>query len=324
MSAFCRSWLPAISLTAGLGLVLAGGSGTARAGNPITVGQGMCDPAVRVFGDKLYMYATHDASPDSKHFKMCDWNVWTSSNLVDWTKAGAIRPEDTYYGKPWDQCWATDAISKDGKFFFYFSRGPKEIGVVTSDTPVGPWKDPLGKPLIPPGLTPTEERDPAIFQATDGATYIVFGTFDYYIARLGDDLISLAETPRPLTVTNAMGPYGAGKLDDKPYLHARDGRYYLSWGCYYAMADNVYGPYAYKGCLITAEHTAPEFQRGLTMDRHGSFFEWRGKWYFACNDQSFPGSTPHFRNTLLSEVHYRPNGEIEPLELTRQGVSATD
>jgi hypothetical protein len=34
-------------------------------------------------------------------------------------------------------------------YFFYFSNGGDQIGVVSGPTPVGPWKDPLGKPLIP-------------------------------------------------------------------------------------------------------------------------------------------------------------------------------
>ena len=91
---------------------------------------------------------------------------------------------------------------------------------------------------------------------TDGKDYIVFGTWNYYIARLNDDMISLAERPRPITLDKKFGPYGAGKTDDKPSLHQRNGIYYLSWSSFYAMSTNVYGPYTYKGSVITTNGPA--------------------------------------------------------------------
>ena len=90
----------------------------------------------------------------------------------------------------------------------------------------------------------------------------MFGCWDFYIAKLNEDMISLAETPRKILVDRKMGPYGPGKMDDKPFLHKRRGVYYLSWGCYYAMADNVYGPYTYKDSIIKAERAAPDLQNG--------------------------------------------------------------
>ena len=140
-----------------------------------------------------------------------------------WKQVSTLRPEDTYWGKPCNQCWATDAMSRNGQYYFYFSRGPEEIGVVRSDTPAGPWKDPLGKPLIAQGSTPTLARDPGILQEKDGTSYIVFGCWDFYIAKLNEDMISLAETPRKILLDRKMGPYGPGKMDDKPFLHKRRG-----------------------------------------------------------------------------------------------------
>jgi hypothetical protein len=293
-------------------------------GNPIVVGKGLCDPQVRIYGDQAYLYATHDAVPASDDFIMNNWWVWQSGDLVHWKQVSTLRPEDTYWGKPWSQCWATDAMSRNGQYYFYFSRGPEEIGVVRGDSPAGPWKDPLGKPLIAKGSTPTLARDPGILQERDGASYIVFGCWDFYIAKLNEDMISLAETPRKILLNQKMGPYGPGKLDDKPFLHKRGGIYYLSWGCYYAMSDNIYGPYIYKDSIIKAEHTAPELQKALTFDRHGSFFELHNQWYFICNDQSWPGTSEHYRDSVISYVHYRDNGEIATIDLNLAGVGQYD
>lgn len=292
--------------------------------NPIVRNKGLCDPQVRVYDNKIYLYATHDASPGTKDFIMHDWWIWSTTDLVNWKYESTLKPEDTYYHKPSNTCWATDAMRRNGKYYMYFSMGVRDVGVVVSDSPTGPWKDPLGKPLLSADLTPVEERDPGIIMDDDGNAYIVFGVWDFYIAKLNEDMISLAETPRKIILDRKMGPYGEGKTDDKPFLHKREGKYYLSWGCYYAISDNVYGPYNYKGSVIIKERVAPEFQKALTYDRHGSFFELYNQWYYICNDQSLPGSSEFFRNSVISYIHYKDNGEIEPVYLNSLGVARYD
>ena len=294
------------------------------ADNPIVVGQGLTDPKVRIYDNRAYLYATHDAVPDSAHFVMNDWWTWSSDDLVHWKYESTLKPEQTYWGKPSASCWATDAVSHNGKYYFYFSRGSTELGVVEGDTPIGPWTDPLHKPLVAKGSVATLARDPAILQESDGTTYLIFGCWDYFIVKLNPDMISLAETPRKVEIINPVGPYGPGKTDDKSYLHKYNGKYYLSWGCYYAMSDNVYGPYTYKGCIITKDRTAPEFQKALTYDRHASFFELYHQWYFICNDQSWPGTSRHYRDSVISYVHYLDNGEIDPVYIDRIGVGQYD
>jgi hypothetical protein len=300
-------------------------------GNPLKPGIGLTDPHVSIYGNRAFMYATHDFSPDSKNFVTKDWWVWSSTNLVNWKQVGTLKPEETFLKRASDECWAGFGARKNGKYFWYFSAGPTEVGVVTADSPVGPWRDPLGKPLLPRGLTPTEQRDPDIFTDDDGQSYMVYGTFKYFLVRLNDDMISLAETPRRIQLDREFGPYGEGKTDDKPSLHKRNGIYYLSWSSFYAMSTNLYGPYTYKGSVISPEMVAPEFQidkaaRGYDLwhDRHGNFFTWHNQWYYICNDKSLPGRHTHFRDCCLSYVHYRDNGEMAPIRLNRLGVGQYD
>ena len=306
-------------------------------GNPLNLPAGVCDPQVRIYDKVAWLYATHDAAPTNTDFVMNDWQIWRSHDLSIWRKAGALRPEQTYFGKPSSQCWATDAARKNGKYYLYFSMGPEEIGVVAADAPAGPWRDTLGKPLIAKGQVATQSRDPGIFQEADGTSYIVFGTFNYYIAKLNEDMVSLAEKPRKIDVGNPEGPFAKGLTDDKPFLHRRGRFYYLSWGSYYGIGLSPYGPFDCKGPLFLPENVAkpflndaairapyappPQFRpkNWLNYDRHGSFFEWRDRWFFACNDQSHPGTSPHFRRSVLCEVFYRPDGTIAPLELTGAG-----
>jgi len=315
---------------------------TAR--NPVLQGRGVTDPHVRIFGDKAYLYATHDKSPDNKRFVMEDWWVWSSPDLIRWTHESTLRPADIHVGAGFASCWATDAAERNGRYYWYFSENAK-IGVVEGESPAGPWRDVLGRPMIGEGVVPVKAYDPGILLDDDGAAYIVFGVWDFYLARLAEDMVTLAEPPRKITIHNPEGPYGVGKTDDKPYLHRRGGVYYLSWGCYYGMSQNLCGPYECQGTLLREESISPELryrpgsltladwrgfagkdapvqiydERAISFDRHGSFFEWRGQWYFMCNDMSHTRN-PFYRDSSIGRVFYRPDGRIEPVRLESAGV----
>ena len=194
--------------------------------NPIIPNQGANDPHIRIFNGKAYLSASHDKSIDNKGFTMDDWWMWSSDNLVDWKLESVLKPEQTYIGKPFSECWATDIAFRNGKYYWYFSEVNKQSGVVVSDSPSGPWKDPLGKPLLTSEMTPTHEYDMGIIQDATGEFYIVFGVWDYYIAKLNEDMISLAEKPHKIEIKNPRGPYNQdGKnskmpTDDKPFIHS--------------------------------------------------------------------------------------------------------
>lgn len=295
-------------------------------GNPIIPGGGVCDPAIRIYGDKAYLYATHDTplkAPErtsERGFHMMNWWVWSSPNLVDWKLEGTLDPAIFGFPKGFKDCWATDGASKNGKYYWYVCT-PAMSYVAVSDTPTGPWTSPLGNKAIMGG------RDPSAFIDDDGAAYLITGVWHYHIARLNDDMISLAEKPRVIEIVNPLGPYNHdGKnernpTDDKPYLHKRNGWYYLSWGCYYGMSKNIYGPYECKGSVLSKENIIPPMSRQeAVFDRHGSFFEWRGRWFFIYNDRTFTKSG-YYRDSAISDVEYLDNGEIAPVRLTRKGVT---
>jgi arabinoxylan arabinofuranohydrolase len=298
--------------------------------NPIIPNRGVNDPHIRIIDGKAYLSATHDKSIENDRFIMDDWWLWSSYDLVEWKLETILKPEDTYIGKPYSSCWATDFVRRNGKYYWYFSEANQQAGVMVADSPSGPWSDPLGKPLLVRDLTPTHEYDMGILEDENGDYYIVFGVWDFYIARLNEDMISLAERPRKIEISNPHGPYNQdGKreemqTDDKPFLHRYNGRYYLSWGCFYAMADNVYGPYDYKGSIIEKEsfaegYDAPTWPNGFKQGRHGSFFEWHNQWYFAYCDISQTGNR-FFRDTFISYVHYKSNGEMALIRVDGVGV----
>ena len=229
------------------------------ADNPIILNKGANDPHIRIIDGKAYLSASHDKSADNKQFIMEDWWLWSSDDLVNWKLEYILKPEETYIGEPFQGCWATDIVKRNGKWYWYFSERNQQAGVMVGDSPSGPWKDPLGRPLLSSDMTPTHEYDMGIFKDEKGDFYIVFGVWEFYIAKLNEDMISLAEKPRKITINNPRGPYNQYGLnkekptDDKPFLHAYNGKFYLSWGCFYAMSDNVYGPYEFTGSIIEQE-----------------------------------------------------------------------
>lgn len=276
--------------------------------NPIIPRMGVCDPHMHIFGDRVWLHATHDAVPGSEGFCMHDWQIWSSADCVEWVLEATVRPEDFHMGAS-DQCWAVDCAERNGKCYYYFSDGNLRTGVGVSDSPAGPFADVLGHPLLDGTLTTTREYDPAVFRDDDGEYYLVFGGpvwcygegCGYFIARLNEDMVSFAETPRPIDL-NHPG-------DDKASLNKFNGRYYLSYGGHYAISDNVYGPYKYMG------HT------GASTD-HTSYFAWNGQLFNAITVLDHYGA---YRSCGICYVHIRENGELvtDPL-IVEYGVGQYD
>jgi arabinoxylan arabinofuranohydrolase len=275
--------------------------------NPILPGRGVCDPHVHIFQNKAYLYASHDRDPGNTYWLMDDWQIWSSDDLVEWTLESTVRPEDTYVGTC-ENCWATDAAERNDKYYFYFSQKNIDTGVMVSPHPGRGFVDALGHPMLPRDLTSTRSYDPTVFIDDDPSRtpYIIFGNHfgqGYFIARLNEDMVSLAEEPVRIGIDDGFAH------TDKSFLHKHDGLYYLSWDSRYATSENIYGPYHYRGTI------------GVSHD-HGSFFSWRGQWFNAFT--IFDPSLYH-RATGLCYIHYRKNGEMVADQLIAEyGVGQYD
>lgn len=56
---------------------------------PIIQTKYTADPAPYVHGDTVYLYTTHDED-DAEGFKMRDWLLYTSTDMVNWQDHGAV------------------------------------------------------------------------------------------------------------------------------------------------------------------------------------------------------------------------------------------
>ena len=143
--------------------------------NPIVQTKYTADPAPMVWNDRLYLYTTHDED-GSSWFTMDNWNLYSTNDMVNWTDHGVILKYSDFEWAKGD-AWAPQCIERDGKFYMYVpmisrinNRGA--IGVAVADTPMGPFYDPIGGPLV---QTDWGDIDPTVFIDDDGQAYMYWG-----------------------------------------------------------------------------------------------------------------------------------------------------
>lgn len=303
------------------------------------------DPSAHVFNGKIYLYPSHDvesnvpSDDNGGHFAMRDYHVFSMEN-----PAGPVTDHGVALdlsGIPWAgrQLWAPDVAFRNGTYYLYFPAKDKtdvfRIGVATSRTPTGPFtaeKEPI------PG---TFSIDPCVFADPNGQYYLYFGgiwggqlqrwaTGSYQpdgrlrtagepallpkIARLAPDMKHLAEAPKDVQVVDGQGKPllekdNSRRFFEGAWVHKYRGRYYFSYSTgdthfiAYGMSDSPYGPFTYQGVVLNPV-------RGWT--NHHSIVEFNGKWYLFYHDVQLSGKT-HLRNIKITELHYNPDGTIQPI-----------
>ena len=153
-----------------LALCLAGvaiAPGAARAGpgtytNPVSkdFADTFADPAVIKAKDGYwYAYGTTDPLREGEGTRHIIPTA-RSSDLVNWAHVGDAFSEATLpdWAAPDAALWAPDIRYLDGTYYLYYvvtqttvTPGPNDnaIGVATSDSPTGPWRD-SGAPVVGP------------------------------------------------------------------------------------------------------------------------------------------------------------------------------
>jgi beta-xylosidase len=257
------------------------------------------DPTARVFAGRVYVYPSHDL-PGSTGWDMVDWHVFSSDDLVTWKDHGVIFGlRDITWAKRY--AWAPDCIERNGRYFFYFPAD-EQIGVAVADSPTGPFKDALGRPLIGKGEAGIFAIDPCIFIDDDGQAYLYFGGGSKLgVVKLKPDMIT-----RDGGITILPMPH----YHEGIWVHKRAGLYYFSYPSSrgdrianlleYSIARSPLGPFEHKGVIID----------NRSRNVHGSIVEFHGEWYLFYHVQ---GPSPYERRVCLAPLHYNPDGTIQPL-----------
>lgn len=324
--------------------------------NPMMTQRFGADPYAMVYNDEVFVYMTNDVYEydsngkltTNSYGKINKINCISSKDLVNWTDHGSMNiagRNNSAGAAKWATCsWAPSAmhakVNGKDKFFLYFANNGSGIGVVTSDTPYGPWTDPIGKELIsrntPNCSNVTWLFDPAVLMDDDGTAYLYFGggvpegkaadPGTARVVKLGSDYTSVVGTPKTLNPPYLFEDAGANKIAGK-YIYS----YCSNWNCTgnpmsnaqicYMTSDSPLGDYKYSGMVFKNPGT---FFNGSSGNNHHAIFEFKGEWYITYHAmvlQSSMGISGGYRS---SHIDYIPvntsNGTIAQATGTTAGV----
>ncbi|WP_297094790.1 glycoside hydrolase family 43 protein [uncultured Draconibacterium sp.] len=289
--------------------------------NPIIKDKFTADPAALVFNDTVFLYAGHDEAPnDFNFYRMNEWLVYSSTDLVNWTEHPVpLKTTDFEWAK--GDAWAAQVIERNGKFYWYVtvehgSVQGKAIGVAVSDSPVGPFKDALGKAIITNDMTTEhtqitwDDIDPTVYIDDDGQAYLYWGNTACYWAKLKDNMIELDGEIHTVELPN---------FTEAPWIHKRGDWYYLSYAYQfpektaYAMSKSITGPWEYKGILNELA--------GNSNTNHQAIIEFQDQWYFIYHTGGIQPNGGSFRRSVcIDELHYNPDGTMKRVIMTSEGI----
>jgi len=285
---------------------------------PVVQTKFTADPAPMVYNDTVFLYTTHDEDDARGYaFKMQDWLLYTSTDMVNWQDHGAVASLKDFKWYDGDNgAWAEQVIERDGKFYMYCPIHGHGIGVLMADSPYGPFRDPIGKPLVWQ-REHWNDIDPSVWIDTDGQAYMYWGNPATYCVKLGRDMIS---TVGAITELPHIEDYQEG-----PWIYSREGRYYLAFastccpeGIGYAMSSRITGPWTYKGHIM--DHTYK------TRGNHPGIIEYKGHSYvFGLNYDVLRLITDEHserRSVSCAEMYYNQDGTIRELPYFRENYLA--
>jgi len=191
--------------------------------------------------------------------------------------------------------------------------------VAVSDKPTGPFKDPLGKPLVAKGDYPGQMIDPMVLVDDDGSAYLYWGQGNCYVVKLNDDMVSF--DPKNVKQFKPEG-YNEG-----PFAFKRNNKYYLMWSEYdtrdprysvaYAISDSPLGPF------VKAQQNPILKGKGVVKGAgHHSVVHVpeTDKWFIAYHRFKIPGGNGYNRETCVSPMYFDAAGNIAEVDVYEEGV----
>ena len=320
--------------------------------NPLYTQRFGADPGVMEYDGRLYVYMTNDiverdaggAVKENSYRLIRTINCISSDDLVNWTDHGQIKVAGPngiakWAGNSWAPCAAHKTIDGKEKFFLYFCNGGNGIGVLTADSPLGPWKDEVGRLLISRLTKNCADVvwlfDPAVMVDDDGTGYLAFGggvpdgkqaaPGTGRIVRLGQDMISLDGEPVRLDAPYLFEDSGINKINGK-YVYsycsnwqtAGNALHLTSGGIEYMTADDPLGPYTYQGELFPNQGKF----FGLYGNNHHSIACLNGEYYLFYHNRPVEkamGITGNYRSPQADRITLGADGLPEKVTGTMKG-----
>jgi len=296
--------------------------------NPFIKNQFTADPSARVFGNRVYVYPSHDIlATEGKGrigwFCMEDYHVFSSDNLTDWADHGMIVTQNKV---PWVRpnsysMWAPDCIERNGKYYFYFPTAAKDtvtygrgftIGVAVADKPEGPFI---------PETTPirgVRGIDPNVFIDKDGQAYLYWSQGNIYAAKLKPNMLELESE------VFTLGELPTKGLKEGPYMFERNGIYYLTYPhvenkierLEYAIGNHPLGPFKVAGAIMDESATG-------CWTNHHSVIQFKNQWYLFYHHNDYSPKFDKARSIRIDSLSFNADGTIRKVIPTLRGAGVT-
>ena len=227
--------------------------------NPLDEGR-YADPEARYYEGKYYIYVTHSLPYSEQLNHTC----FVSEDLTHWKKIENIIDMS---GFPWVKgaVWAPTCEEKNGKYYYIFAtndvphmseKGGLEIAV--SDSPAGPFRGCLGRPLIGEFHNGAQPIDAHLFKDDDGTMYLYYGGWGHCnIARMNEDMTGFV----PFEDGTVFREITPEQYVEGPCMMKRNGKYHFMWssgawtdGSYRVMtaaADTPWGPFDHPRTILS-------------------------------------------------------------------------
>ena len=293
------------------------------------------DAEPRVFGDRLYVYGSHDRSGGCD-FCIDDYVGWSAptNDLSAWRKEGVIfaKSDDPSNPDGTVPLYAPDCVrGPDGRYYLYYvldRRKDHVVGVAVCDKPAGRFRY-LGNVRYedgtPLGRGPGDELafDPAVL--VDGERVFIYlggnrGSGGWVTELKSDMLTAITRPKRVIPGRNeSVGtPFEGHGFFEGASIRKIDGEYvlvYVSWNvnelCWATSSDPC-GPFRYRGSLVRT--------RNLTSgNTHGGMVQLGGDWYVFYHRHT--QGTGFSRQGCAERLTRDADGSFRPAELTSQGLS---
>lgn len=307
------------------------------------------DGEPRVFGNRLYLYGSHDEA-GAEQFCVGNYVVWSTplDDLGDWKfegvsytyeQAGSSVEKDGNLAAP-------DCVQgTDGRYYLYYNRGAKqECEVAVSDRPQGPFSR-LADVSFPDGSKPSAKLfDPGVLIDDDGRIYLYTG----FVPTPGSPWInvagrySLGFELEPDMHTIKAGPFEilpgclaskGTEFEGHGFYEASSprriaGKYYLvysseqSHDLCWAVSDQPLVGYRYGGILVSNAdlgyhgNTFPKAPYGNT---HGGLVNLNGAWYIFYHRQTH--GIECCRQGCAERVELDAGGRFHQAEMTSCGLN---
>lgn len=289
--------------------------------NPLVNGW-YADPEARFYEGKYFIYATHSLPYLEQQNQSC----FVSKDLSHWERVENIIDMS---GFPWVKgaVWAPTIIEKNQKYYYIFASNDiphlSETGgleIAVSDSPKGPFKAYLGKPLVDTFHNGAQPIDAHLFKDDDGTIYLIYGGWSHCnIAIMNDSMTGFTpfengEIFREITPEDYV---------EGPCMFKRGDMYYFMWsagswtdGSYHvnaAVADKPWGPFRNNREIIATQNSAIANGPG-----HNGYFylpeydQYLMVYHRHRNDEKDGNA----RYICIEKMEMDNNGNIMPIEMT--------